>query len=129
MYRMPKKEAGLIFGSVIFIAVDQWIKISLVAGNWAPFWINRGIAFSFWPEAGKMLALAGWTAWLWFGRKIGCRAKYWVLAGGISNLLDRWRYGGVVDYINLKVWPVFNLADLAISAGVLYCLWDRYRNQ
>jgi signal peptidase II len=41
------------------------------------------------------------------------------LGGAGSNVLDRvWR-DGVVDFIDFKFWPVFNLADVAIVAGVL----------
>jgi signal peptidase II len=42
-----------------------------------------------------------------------------VLGGITSNLLDRLRRGGVIDVVDLGVWPVFNLADVAIVAGVL----------
>lgn len=41
-----------------------------------------------------------------------------LLGGALGNLLDRLRLGYVVDYIDLTVWPVFNLADAAICAGV-----------
>src|SRR5262245_37719175 len=40
------------------------------------------------------------------------------LGGAGSNVLDRLRRGAVVDFIDLKVWPVFNLADVAIVLGV-----------
>lgn len=41
------------------------------------------------------------------------------LGGAAGNLVDRVRRGGVVDFIDLRFWPVFNLADVAIVAGVL----------
>ena len=41
-----------------------------------------------------------------------------VVGGALGNLLDRVRTGGVVDFIDLQVWPVFNLADAAITIGV-----------
>lgn len=45
------------------------------------------------------------------------------LGGATGNLLDRLRHGAVVDFINLRVWPVFNLADVAIVLGVATALW------
>jgi signal peptidase II len=41
------------------------------------------------------------------------------LGGAASNLLDHVLRGAVVDYVDLRVWPVFNLADVAIVSGVL----------
>ena len=41
------------------------------------------------------------------------------LGGATGNLLDLLRHGAVVDFIDLRIWPVFNLADLAILSGVI----------
>ncbi len=41
-----------------------------------------------------------------------------ILSGAAGNLLDRLRRGYVVDFIDLTVWPTFNLADAAITTGV-----------
>ena len=41
-----------------------------------------------------------------------------ILGGALSNMFDRIIYGFVVDYIDLRVWPVFNLSDMCISVGV-----------
>jgi signal peptidase II len=41
-----------------------------------------------------------------------------LLAGGaVGNLVDRIRVGAVIDYLDVHIWPVFNLADLAVTAG------------
>jgi signal peptidase II len=45
-----------------------------------------------------------------------------ILGGASSNLLDRIVYGYVIDYIDLRIWPVFNLSDAGISVGVLIIL-------
>lgn len=42
-----------------------------------------------------------------------------ILFGAISNLLDRFLYGAVVDYFDLKYFTIFNLADVMISVGVI----------
>jgi len=38
--------------------------------------------------------------------------------GAIGNLFDRIRYGGVVDFLDFRIWPIFNIADIAIVCGV-----------
>jgi signal peptidase II len=45
------------------------------------------------------------------------------LGGALGNVVDVWRHGGVVDFIDLGWWPVFNLADAAIVGGVLVAIW------
>lgn len=42
-----------------------------------------------------------------------------ILAGGMSNLIDRLKWGYVIDYIDTGFWPVFNIADACISLGVV----------
>lgn len=44
------------------------------------------------------------------------------LGGAASNLIDEVARGGVVDYVDLRVWPAFNLADVAIVTGVVLTL-------
>jgi len=46
-----------------------------------------------------------------------------IAAGGIGNLIDRIRFGYVVDFLDFQVWPVFNVADIAVTLGCLFvCL-------
>ncbi|KPK42384.1 MAG: hypothetical protein AMJ78_02720 [Omnitrophica WOR_2 bacterium SM23_29] len=40
-----------------------------------------------------------------------------ILGGAIGNLIDRIRFGYVVDFLDFRVWPVFNVADSCISIG------------
>ncbi len=42
-----------------------------------------------------------------------------ILAGAIGNLIDRIYFGYVIDFIDFQVWPVFNIADSAITIGAL----------
>ncbi len=88
---------------------------------------NRGVAFGLAGGTGTPLVLVslaalGVVAYL-FARN-PARPGMWVatglLAGGaIGNLVDRIRVGAVTDYVDVLSWPPFNLADVAISVGVL----------
>jgi len=51
------------------------------------------------------------------------------VGGAVGNLADRLRYGQVVDFMDFRVWPVFNLADTAIVIGAVLLIWDLLRNQ
>lgn len=46
-----------------------------------------------------------------------------LIVGAISNLLDRFQYGGVVDFINVPYFTVFNVSDIYISIAVVWILW------
>jgi len=47
-----------------------------------------------------------------------------VLGGSLGNMADRLRLGKVVDFLDFRVWPVFNLADTAILIGVFLLAWE-----
>ena len=47
-----------------------------------------------------------------------------ILAGTISNVLDRLFYGGVVDYIDLSIIPTFNVADIVIILGIVLLFYN-----
>lgn len=46
-----------------------------------------------------------------------------ILAGAIGNLIDRMRFGYVIDFIKVYWWPNFNLADVWIVVGVIVFGW------
>lgn len=50
-----------------------------------------------------------------------------IVGGGCGNLIDRILQGYVVDFLNIRFWPIFNLADMAVVSGCLllmiYLLW------
>jgi signal peptidase II len=47
-----------------------------------------------------------------------------MLGGALGNLIDRLRFGYVVDFLDFRIWPVFNLADMAIVGGVILLCWE-----
>ncbi len=46
-----------------------------------------------------------------------------ILGGAVGNLIDRVLLGHVVDFIDLRIWPVFNIADSAITVGAVTACW------
>lgn len=46
-----------------------------------------------------------------------------IMGGALGNLIDRLRLGRVVDFLDFRVWPVFNLADTAIVLGTGILIW------
>lgn len=52
-----------------------------------------------------------------------------VMGGALGNLLDRLRYGLVVDFLDFRIWPVFNLADTGIVVGTFFLLLVLWRKE
>lgn len=104
---------------------------------------NEGAAFSFLAGAG------GWQRFFFsaialiasaiilnllrkhHAQKLFCFALALVLGGALGNLYDRVTLGYVVDFLffhyHQYYWPAFNVADSAISCGVVLLLWDNFR--
>ncbi len=93
------------------------------------YWANRGLAFGL--PLGKNFIIAATLPIIFYliyllGRHYRAR-HFWsvaalglVVAGALSNLIDRLRFGFVVDYITLQPWyPTFNIADVMIVGGVI----------
>mgnify|MGYP001589980290 CR=1 FL=1 len=51
-----------------------------------------------------------------------------LLGGTVGNLIDRLYYGAVIDFIDFRIWPVFNIADSAVTISVIFLiilLWEK----
>lgn len=42
-----------------------------------------------------------------------------LLAGALGNAIDRFTQGGVVDFFDFRIWPIFNIADIGIVVGIV----------
>jgi signal peptidase II len=92
---------------------------------------NRGVAFGLFADGGLVLVAIGVVsviALLAFFATHSRRPLVWLptgllLGGAAGNLIDRVRQGFVTDFIDLPLWPAFNLADTCITIGVLSLLY------
>lgn len=98
---------------------------------------NTGISFSLLPASTAIgvlglvaLAMVLVGALIWLAQRASGaaeRASYGLIAGGaVGNIIDRARDGAVTDFLDLHAfgwhWPTFNLADVAITCGVVLLL-------
>lgn len=150
-----RKMAGWLILSAIVLLLDQWTKW-LVEGHFVygevlpltsffnlTLRYNPGAAFSFLSDAG------GWQRW--FFTAIAVVVSVWVvwslrqakgmyalslsliMGGAIGNVIDRLQYGHVIDFLDFYAgswhWPAFNVADSAITVGVILLALDGLRKK
>jgi signal peptidase II len=85
--------------------------------------INTGAGFSILENMNILLAIISIlaiSAIIYFHKEIPRFSALTIISGIIGNLIDRLMYGGVIDFINFKFWPIFNIADSLICIGVIY---------
>jgi len=92
---------------------------------------NEGVAFSRFSGGGTVVAVIVGAALLalvaYFVTHLD-KPLVWLptgmlLGGALGNVIDRIRDGAVTDFIKLPAWPAFNVADIAITFGVLVLLY------
>lgn len=92
---------------------------------------NTGVAFGAFAGGGVIvivLVVAALTALLAYFLTHADRRGVWLptgllLGGSLGNIVDRVRDGAVTDFVQLPSWPAFNVADIAITFGVIALLW------
>jgi signal peptidase II len=153
---MPRLSAWLGLATAVIVA-DQatkaWITATFVLGQGVAvtsffnlvFVHNTGAAFSFLADGGGwqrwffvILAL-GISAWLvtmlWrhSGERLLPLSLSLILGGALGNVIDRLRFGAVVDFLDFHAagwhWPAFNVADSAITVGVALMLWHQFNDK
>ncbi len=98
--------------------------------------LNKGISFSMlqnWGPVSLIILTATITLTVAYclhkdASFLGKIALALILGGAVGNLIDRIRFGGVVDFLDFHIgsyhWPAFNIADSAICLGVLLLLYQ-----
>lgn len=138
--------------ALLILVLDQLSKVAILLyyqlgeSTYLTDWLNlvrvhnRGAAFSFLAGAG------GWQRWFFVGigaaatvfmivlmrshagQKLFCLALACIMGGAVGNVLDRLVHGYVVDMVDFHIdnwhFPAFNLADSAITLGVILLLLD-----
>jgi len=94
--------------------------------------MNKGAAFGIFKDQGALFVIVGIAvaAFIIYSLPRLLRegaliraATALMLGGAAGNLIDRLRFGYVVDFLDFRVWPVFNVADSAITVGtILICI-------
>lgn len=112
--------------------------------NWFEFRLlfNSGAAFSLLADAGQWKHIFFFAVgtliclvllfWLWTGKilnRLLCTSITLIIGGAIGNLIDRFHYGYVIDFIqwhykDVYYYPTFNIADSAITIGALLLIYD-----
>lgn len=127
------------------LGLDQWVKNIMLNGfAWdsqalsiggKALVYNTGVAFSmfsFLAESLKYIQILFLFALLLFALMSDFFVKHYVplgilLGSGLSNILDRFMCGGVVDYVYWHYWfdfAIFNLADVLIDVAVVIIIWQ-----
>ena len=150
--RPQHRWRNVVFGCValLIIVADQlsktWIRTNLVRGQ-SIFDIgffqivnvqNTGAIFGIFKDHSQTLIVVAIVGIIGFLLLVFVLRRRWpflnsmwvvsaiglVMGGMVGNLIDRLRMGHVTDFIDFKVWPVFNIADSAITIG---CILIAYR--
>ena len=136
-------KAAFSFLGIVLIdqLVKYYVEMTMLPGESIPvaspffhitFVLNPGAAFGIFRDqqwlflVTAVFFVVGFLAFYARPRRSGCLIHYGsvaLAAGAVSNLIDRIRIGHVVDFFDFRVWPVFNVADIAIVLGTAAVLW------
>ncbi|MGI6752274.1 MAG: signal peptidase II [Anaerovoracaceae bacterium] len=128
---------------VVLLGLDQWtkhlIKVSFDLGQTMPvienifhltYIHNYGAAFSILLGKQLLLSVIGTVAilailvYIWVERKRShpfiLTALTFIAGGGLGNLCDRLSQGYVVDFLDFRVFPIFNVADIFVTVGSVF---------
>ena len=131
-------------------ALDQWTK-HIIASTFFPgesrLFIPHLLYWTFVQNHRGAFGLFGTQTWLLVAMATAVLGVFWYSfrdllpadapeyaspsaaswGGAIGNIIDRFHYAYVVDFIDLRWWPVFNVADLGITLGVVLLIVSSLR--
>ena len=159
-FYLKKNLLIFVLGAAVIIALDQITKsavmarfslhetLTVIPGLFNLVYImNPGAAFGFLADAsptfryvffiGVTIAAAGLIVYYLVksNPRNGLLAGSLTLifGGAVGNLIDRIRFGAVVDFLDVYLgaahWPAFNVADSAITVGAILMIWEMLRNR
>jgi len=115
------------------VAVMSWLNFTMVWNHGITFGLNdhEGASTGI-PVAAALAVVIGLCVWLYRAERAMVSAALGAISGGaVGNVIDRLRYGAVVDFIHAHAfgwsWYVFNVADAAIVGGVGVLILDSLR--
>ena len=101
------------------VKVFDFFHISLVFNTGTAFGLFKNLNDFFIVISAVVIAMTALYAFrhramgLFYSVSLGL-----IMGGALGNLVDRIKFGSVVDFLDFRVWPVFNAADSAISIGI-----------
>ena len=109
---------------IFLVGLDQLAKYLVIKFYPELVSTNSGISFGLGSGLSKNLIIALSSilivALLFYFEKTKYKTAFvFLISGAAGNLIDRLWRSSVVDYINIRIWPSFNLADAMLSIGVL----------
>lgn len=139
----PKQLQHLFLVTLIVIIVDRLTKNLAVTYLESPIQIipsilylqfswNSGMAFGMFSEFSNVLTvLIAVIIFVILVQLPKIPSKFYtatalILGGAVGNLIDRFIYGQVADFIFVRGFSIFNIADVAITLGVLLVFWHTY---
>lgn len=128
LYGLHIREAGQVQ------VLDPFFNLTFVLNRGVSFGLLTGGETGRWLLTAFSIAVAGLLAW-WATRaerRLLMAAIGLIMGGALGNVIDRIRFGGVVDFLDFSglYFPwVFNVADSAISIGVLLLVLDSFLSE
>lgn len=109
------------------VPVTRFFHLTYVENTGAAFGMLTGHNWVFVPVALGLLGLMYfWRGYLAEHGPAAVAGAVLICVGALGNLYDRLVYGFVVDFLDFRIWPVFNLADSYISVGGTLLGWAFY---